>query len=208
MIVRQIPVGPMMNMSYLIVCEKTRAAAVVDAAWESNTIGRALEQERGKLTYLLCTHGHDDHVNLVAEWLDRFPESTAVCHERERIPAPRSRTKLVKDSDLMTMGEIDIRCLHTPGHTPGSVTYIAGGHAFFGDTLFSGEDCGRVDFYREGPEEMALSLQKIRKLPDDLVVCSGHKYGAYDTTTLKFEKENNRALRCRTLEEFLEFKSF
>ena len=206
MLVRQIPVGPMMNLSYLIVCEQTRKAALVDAAWEKDTLTRTLTEHQADLEFLLCTHAHDDHVNLVPEFLKKYPKSVAVCHEQERLPTPKDRTREVTDGEEIALGKLAIRCMHTPGHTPGSVTYIVGDHAFFGDTLFSGEDCGRVDLYRDGPADMAASLKKIRGLPDNLIVCSGHKYGAYDTTTLKFEKEHNRALKCRTLEEFLGFK--
>ena len=207
MLFKQIPVGPMLNQSYLIACGETRDAALVDAAWEPDTLKKALRENKSNLRFLLCTHGHADHVNAVEELLNEFPEAVAVCHAKDRIPAPKNRTRAVEDGSILDLGRVKIRCLHTPGHTPGSVTYIAGdSHAFFGDTLFSGEDCGRVDLYRDGPRQMAASLQKIRDLPDPLIVCSGHKYGAYDTTTLKFEKENNRALKCRSVEEFLEFK--
>lgn len=206
MIFKQIPVGPMHNLSYLIVCEKTREAAIVDAGWELDTLTRALNDSNATLRFLLCTHGHNDHINLVPAMLDEFPKSTAIHHERERLPLPKDRTQTVRDGGTISIGELRVQCIHTPGHTPGSVTYIIGNYGFFGDTLFCGEDCGRVDFYRDGPKEMGESLQKIRALPDSLIVCSGHKYGAYDTTTLKFEKENNRALRCRTVGEFLEFK--
>lgn len=206
MLVRQIPVGPMLNLSYLIVCEKTRKAALVDAAWEKDTLTRALKETDADIKFLLCTHGHPDHINLVPDFLEEFPKSLAVLHEEERIPFPKNRMKTVRDKDTLTLGSISIQCLHTPGHTPGSVTYVTDTHAFFGDTLFSGEDCGRVDLYRKGPEDMVASMQKIRELPDHLIVCSGHKYGAYETTTMKFEKDHNRALKCRTLEEFLGFK--
>ena len=207
MLFRQIPVGPMMNLSYLIVCDKTHEAALVDPAWEPDTLRGALKEAKADLRYLLCTHGHDDHVNLVPDLLNQFPAVRAVCHERERIPAPKNRTHAVSDGSQISIGQISVQCLHTPGHTPGSIAYIVGEtHAFFGDTIFCGEGCGRVDFYRDGPKDMAASLQRIRQLPDSLIVCSGHKYGAYDTTTMEFEKKHNRALQCRTLEEFLDFK--
>lgn len=215
----------MLNRSYLIVCEKTREAALVDAAWEMESLLNAIQAENADLRFLLCTHGHDDHVNLVPDLLEKFPAAKAVCHEKERIPAPKLRTLQVTDGTEISVGSIQIRCMHTPGHTPGSVTYLAGcrssdipvtlgtgpsmaggEYAFFGDTLFCGEDCGRVDFYRDGPKEMVASLQRIRDLPDELIACSGHKYGAYETTTMAFEKKHNRALQCRTLDEFLNFK--
>src|SRR3990167_919293 len=204
---KQIAVGPMRNRAYLVVCGRTGEAAVVDPAWEPEKILAALRETGGALRYLLCTHGHDDNVNGVPEFLERFPEARAVCHERERIPAPHDRTVRVADGASLTVGDITVRCMHTPGHTPGSVTYVAGDeYAFFGDTLFAGEDCGRVDFYADGPREMFASLQKIRALPDSLIVCSGHKYGAHDTTALEYEKKHNRAIRCRSMEDFLNFK--
>lgn len=203
MLMKQLPVGPMMNRSYVLVCERTREAAIVDPAWELDTLTRELTAAKAELRLLLCTHGHDDHVNLVPDLLKAWPQSTAVCHERERIPAPKSRTRKVLDGDTIDLGDIRIRCVHTPGHTPGSVTFVTDDFAFFGDTLFAGENCGRVDLYREGPKDMAASLQRIREWPDHLTVCSGHTYGRYETTTMKFEKENNAALRCRNLEEFL-----
>lgn len=206
MIVEIIPVGQMLNRSYLILCEETRKAAMVDAAWEEDTLLKAADKHKAQIEFLLCTHGHADHVNLVPEFLRKFPEARAVCHKDEKIPLPEERVLAVSDGDRVKLGNIEILCVHTPGHTPGSVTYIAGDHAFFGDTLFAGEDCGRVDFYKRGPQDMAASLQKIRRMPDHLTVCSGHKYGPYETTKLKFEKDYNRALKCRTLEDFLALK--
>ncbi len=113
----------------------------------------------------------------------------------------------MNDGDVLKVGNLEIKVVHTPGHCPDSCCFIAEKAIFTGDTLFVGE-CGRTDLPGSDVKSMHDSLlNKIRNLPDELVVYPGHDYGKTPTSTLGYEKANNYTLKHRTLPEFIRFMS-
>lgn len=160
------------NYSYLLVCEKTGTAAVVDPT-ESFTVMRELETYQATLTTVLCTHHHHDHVGDIGILLEEIPSLEVYCHtsDRQRIP---HANRFVDHGDNITIGESTGTVLHTPGHTSGSVCYQYGDSLFTGDTLF-GAGCGRL--FEGTPEQMYHSLNKyIARLQDDSKLYFGHEY--------------------------------
>jgi glyoxylase-like metal-dependent hydrolase (beta-lactamase superfamily II) len=214
---KQLELGPMQNYVYLVGDPATREAAVVDAAWDIDTIVQTAESDGYRITHDLVTHFHPDHLggafmghNVIgaAELVGRVP-ARVVIHKAE-LPFVHRITGL-SDSDLtaveggddLTIGNLKVKLLHTPGHTPGSQCFLVGNAVVSGDTLFIGS-CGRVDLPGSSPEDMYRSLHDVlATLPDDTVLFPGHNYADRPTSTIGEEKRTNMMLRFQNLKEFL-----
>jgi len=202
LLLKQIAVGSMQNFSYLIADQKTKRALVLDPAWAADKILAEVESGGFKLTGVIATHSHYDHVNAVPEILEKFDIPVYV-NKNELAVAKlgldifvdlRGGAKLVTDEETLELGETTIRFIHTPGHTPGSQCVIAGENLLTGDTLFIG-GCGRYDL--PGGDEGALkaSLKRIAGLPGELVIYPGHDYGDVPFRKLADEKKDNPFLK-------------
>ncbi len=169
--IRQIPARDD-NYALLIHDTATGATAAIDAP-EVDAIEDALEETGWKLTHVLVTHHHYDHVEgipaLKAKWGARV---VASAHDRDRVPMV---DEVVSDGDVVRLGATELVVLALPGHTLGHIGWWAkeDGAVFVGDTLFS-LGCGRL--FEGTPEEMWASLVKLRDLPPDTGVYCGHEY--------------------------------
>jgi hydroxyacylglutathione hydrolase len=158
------------NYGYLIVCEKTNTAGIIDPS-EAEPVLRRVEQEKVALAAILNTHHHRDHTGgnqglLLKHKLKVYGHKS----DRERIPG---LTDAVDEGDEVQMGELRGKVLFIPGHTTGHVAYLFSNNLFCGDTLFTA-GCGRL--FEGTPEQMHASLKKLMELPDDTKVYCGHEY--------------------------------
>lgn len=211
---KQIEIGPMQNFVYLVGSTETHKAAVVDAAWEIGEILRLAAADGMEITHALVTHTHPDHVGgefagLQIEGLKELLEKAkarVVIHKAEaEFLKPLSSSDLVKveSGDKIDVGGIEIRLIHTPGHTPGSQCFLVGDLLISGDTLFI-NSCGRLDLPGGNAEEMYSSLtQKLMQLPDETVLFPGHNYAAQPTSTIGEQKRTNPYLQFYSLSDFL-----
>ena len=202
MILEQIPVGELRNFSYVIGDEERRLAAVVDPAWNVPKILEIIKKNQLMVRYVINTHTHHDHVSgndlIVSE-----TGAKIVMHAKAKLRKDVS----VEDGDVISLGKVQIKVIHTPGHTPESICLIVDGTLITGDTLFVGE-CGRTDLPGGNAADMYNSLfNKIMSLDRDLKVYPGHDYGDRPCSTLGYEVETNYTLKPRTVEEFLKFIS-
>src|SRR3989442_108971 len=170
---RIIPVPQLMdNYAYLVVNESTREAAVVDCA-EALPVLKAVERERARLTTILPTHHHFDHVGGNEDLLQQQKlEVIGHTGEGHRIPGC---TRQVQEGDTVPVGTLRARVIFIPAHTTGHIAYYFAdeGVVFTGDTLFAG-GCGRLF---EGDAAMMMrSLSKLMALPDETRVYCGHEY--------------------------------
>jgi hydroxyacylglutathione hydrolase len=214
---RQAQIGPMANFVYLIGDPETHKAAVVDPAWDVGAILKFARDEDYEIDRILITHYHQDHlggdmmghnVQGAADLLNLIKAKVYVNkHEAEGV----KRVAGLSDSDLVTVeagdvfkvGNIDIKFLHTPGHTPGSQCFLVEGNLVSGDTLFV-NSCGRVDLPGSDPEAMYYSLnQTLRNLEDSTVVYPGHAYSPESSTTIGEQKRHNMYMRFNNLDDFL-----
>lgn len=205
--IRYAPIGSYGTNCYILIDEASGEAAAVDCAVFDAGYRRLLEIAGVKtLKYILLTHGHFDHVCGVADLKNAcggevcIAEADAPCLTDEKInlnayanyaaflPAPPDR--LLRDGDVLPLGETAIRVLATPGHTPGSVCFLAGDAMFSGDTLFR-LSMGRTDMPGGSTRRLFASLKKLGELPGDYDVYPGHEA----LTTLAYEKRNNFYLR-------------
>jgi glyoxylase-like metal-dependent hydrolase (beta-lactamase superfamily II) len=188
------------NFSYIIADEASGEAAVVDPSFNVDAIILILKDQNFRLKYVINTHGHVDHTAGNEELKTAF-HPKIVAHKLSHVNQDIS----VVDSDIIRLGSITIKFMHTPGHTPDGVCLLADGKLLTGDTLFVGE-CGRTDLPGGSPEDMYTSLlRKIAKLDGNIEVYPGHDYGPYPSSTIAREKQTNYTLQDRTLKQFIQF---
>jgi hydroxyacylglutathione hydrolase len=211
---KQIELGPMQNFVYLIGSTETRKVAVVDAAWEIDSILRIAAADEVEITHALVTHTHPDHVGGrfagieiagVTELLNKCKAKVVVHKSEAEFLNALSPSDIIKteSGDKFDIGGIEIQLLHTPGHTPGSQCFLIDNRIVSGDTLFIGS-CGRVDLPGSNPEQMYYSLtQKLMALPDETILFPGHNYAAQSRATLGEQKKTNPYLRFASLKQFL-----
>lgn len=191
------------NFSYVIADETTKEAAVVDPSFNAEVITEILKKQNFKLKFIINTHGHGDHTASNSELQKAF-KAKIVAHKFSRIKNQVS----VEDGDVLSLGKVTIKVIHTPGHTPDSICLLANGKLLTGDTLFIGE-CGRIDLLGGNSKDMYNSLfNKILKLDDSIEVYPGHDYSEQPCSTIGEERKTNYTLKKRTLEEFIEFMKY
>ena len=191
------------NFSYIIADQQSKEAAVVDSSFNADEIIRVLKSNGFQLKYVINTHGHSDHTAGNTELKSIFGAKT-VGHERSRL----SPDLTVKDGDTLTVGEIPIQIIYTPGHSLDSICLLVDNKKLLtGDTLFVGE-CGRTDLPGGNTKSMYDSLfNKLLKLDDKVEVYPGHDYGQKSSSTIGEEKKQNYTLKPRSIESFIEFMS-
>jgi hydroxyacylglutathione hydrolase len=209
MFLKQMQVGNMAVFAYLLGDTSTGEALVIDPAANIDGIIAQADQNKVKIQYIVNTHGHVDHI---AGNLDMKNKTGAkiIIHESDAemltstpamilkmFGAKQSPTadRTVGDGDIISVGGISLKVLHTPGHSPGSMSLYTEGYVFTGDTLFVG-GVGRTDLPGGSSQVMARSIQqKLCTLPDDTKVMPGHNYGGAPTSTIGREKTSNPFLR-------------
>jgi len=200
MIFIQVLVEAMGNFAYLIGDEKMRLAAVVDPAGAVDRILRLAEDQGLKIIYIINTHSHSDHTSGSQE-LASATGAKIIMHKKARA----TKNLAVEDGDVISVGELKIKVIHTPGHSPDGISLLVGDKLLTGDALFVGE-CGRTDLPGGSSEELYDSLfGKLVKLDDELEVYPGHDYGEKPHSKLGYEKKHNYTLKPRSKDEFLKF---
>ncbi|MCP4295067.1 MAG: MBL fold metallo-hydrolase [Proteobacteria bacterium] len=206
MLIHVLTVSPFMMNCYMLVCEQTNEAIVIDAGDEGERILQFAESKNYKLQYIINTHAHVDHVSAVAAIQNKI-NLPFLLHEKEKMVLEMlvDTQKLYSIGDgLMpkvseyidpekryTFGNEEIQIIETPGHTPGGVCLLIGNDIFVGDTLFAGS-IGRTDLPGGSTETLLNSIKtKLMPLDDKLVVHSGHG----PETTIGDEKRLNPFLQ-------------
>jgi glyoxylase-like metal-dependent hydrolase (beta-lactamase superfamily II) len=198
----QIEVGLLQNFCELLYCPETRAAAVVDPAWEVDRLLREAERLGLRITTALITHTHNDHIEGVEELVEKTGAAVVVNpREADAVHAPGRALFDAVDGRHIAIGRRGVRALETRGHTVGGTCYLADGYIVTGDVLFVG-GCGRTDFQGGDTAELWHSLQRLMHLPVETRVYPGHNYGETPTSTIGHEMRTNPYLRCATFEEF------
>jgi len=207
----------MVNLVYLIGDRSSGEAVAVDPAYDPGEILAVLAADGMRLTGVLATHHHPDHVG--GDLFGHAIVGIAALLELVGVPIHANKhevgwigaaTGVGRDNivghesdDLLQVGEVGIRLLHTPGHTPGSQCFLVDGCLVAGDTLFL-RGCGRTDFPGGDPAAMYDSLvNRLSKLPDDTIVYPGHLYSPEGSATLGETKRKNPVLAPRSAETWL-----
>lgn len=207
LMVRGVVVGLFRANCYIIGSRQTGEAICFDPGDEVDEITALAREMRVKITKIVCSHGHLDHIMAVRalkeetgapfllhqsdlEIARRLPESALRLLSRNELPPPDPDAFMSEGDDVEIPG-LSMKVLHTPGHTPGSICLYGGGMLFSGDTLFQGS-VGRTDMPGGSmPQLMDSIVSKLLQLPDDTIVRPGHM----DQTTLGAERRGNPFVR-------------
>ncbi len=207
----------MVNFVYLLGDRETGEAIVIDPAYDIAGILRILEQDGMRLTGVLATHYHPDHVGgeMMGYSIEGVHELLAAVHvpvhvQTEEAELVRKVTDLAasdlvlhSSGDRVMVGGIPIELLHTPGHTPGSQCFFVDGRLVSGDTLFL-EGCGRTDLPGGDPVALYESLtQRLAKVPDDAILFPGHLYSPQPSASMGETRRVNFVFAPRTPEQWL-----
>ena len=200
MIIKTFIEPPIENNNYLIIDEESKEAALVDCSAYDENILIELKKQGVKLKYILLTHGHFDHIgglnDLVKdievlmhsgdkEWVEQVNDYLPMIG-MPSMEVPKI-DRYIEDNEIIKVGNLEIKVIHTPGHTQGGVCFYIDGHLFSGDTIFR-ESVGRCDLPGGNFSQIVESIEnKIFTLPEDTVIYPGHG----KTTTVSWEKEHN-----------------
>lgn len=205
MILEKIVESRMGENTYVVGDENTKKCIVVDPGANLVDIMNFVKRQNLNVEYIVLTHGHGDHITNVLTLKDAT-NAKIVAHEEEKeilidkrknlsASLPSNTVELdadiyVKDNDTLKVGDMKLKFIHTPGHTPGSMCIKIDKHMLAGDTLFAGS-IGRTDFYGGDYKKMEKSLKRLKNQDDDITVYPGHG----PNSTLKIEKMTNPFMR-------------
>jgi glyoxylase-like metal-dependent hydrolase (beta-lactamase superfamily II) len=198
-------VGKLFTNCYIVACPETKEAIIIDPGFESvseaEKVFKFIEEKALKPKFVVNTHGHPDHICGNGLVKGKF-QTPILIHEKDAFMLGRlggviakfagfensspSADALLKDGDIISFGKINLKIMHTPGHSPGSISLVGKKEVFTGDTLFAGS-IGRTDIPRGSVLDIKESLRKLACLPDDFKVYPGHG----PTTTIGEEKRSN-----------------
>ena len=206
----------MLNFVYLVGDRETGEAVAVDPAYAPDEVLDVLAADGMRLTGVLATHYHPDHVGGdmmgfsivgIGRLLELADVPVHVHRDEARfVSAVTGVTDALVGHDsgnTVAVGSVAIELVHTPGHTPGSQCFLVDGKRVAGDTLFL-EGCGRTDLPGGDPEQMYFSLtQRLAKIPDDAVLYPGHLYSPDPSATMGETRRLNYVFRPQTPEQWL-----
>lgn len=195
MFIKVIPAGPLQTNCYLVMDDETKEAIVIDPGQDPNLIIREIEKLNCIVKSILLTHAHLDHDGGVVEVKDKYNVPVYMHKEEEKYmnldnfvygKLPKIY-EFIEDGHILKVGNKDIKCIHTPGHTKGGICFLIEDKLFSGDTLFQGS-IGRADFIGGDFNELIKSInEKLLILENNVEVYPGHG----PKSTIIFEKMRN-----------------
>ena len=191
----------------MLIDTSTKKTAIIDPAWDLTEANNYINDNELILDKILLTHSHLDHVNSIDKILDKHDVPIHLnIHEKEFWNKEYDNFLLHHGGNTINLGKTNIKCIHSPGHTPGSTCYYIDGNLIAGDTLFV-FGCGRCDLHGGNPEEMYTSLKHIKdSLESSTIILPGHNYSVQKTSTLKEEMNGNPFFHFNDLEKFVEYR--
>lgn len=210
MIIQRLELGEIGANCYIVTDEESKETAIIDAGDFTEDLKNALIDNEKKVKYILLTHGHFDHIWGVSK-LQEFTKAPVAIHFEDapclvdenislayrHFPGEQKYIRpdvFLSDGDVLTLGETQVKVIHTPGHTRGSVCFLIEKNIFTGDTLFS-LTVGRTDFLGGSFSQLMNSIDKLLSLEGEYDVFPGHNR----TTTLNTERKKNRYIKNRHL---------
>jgi len=200
MIVKQFRTGGDRNFGYLAADEVTKLALVIDPSYSPDMIVDFANDNSYIIHYIFITHNHYDHTNGNEDIKRRTGIKPLGFGNKE----PKTGTLLMNGATL-ALGNLEVKIIHTPGHTDDSICIYVGDVVFTGDTLFVGK-IGGTDFGRQARTEYESLHNKLMKLPDETRIFPGHDYGVAPESTIAHERKTNPFLIQPDFESFVHLK--
>ena len=197
--VKIMQVGAIGTNCYFLMDPDSKLLAIIDPGDEPELIQEAVVETGMEVKYILLTHGHYDHTTAVPALHRVYPGAEVYIHKADAdgagsrifpLAGQMEGLNYYDEGDTLTMGTLTIEVLHTPGHSPGSVTLKAGDALFCGDTLFAGS-MGRTDLPGGSEKEIMASLKRLGGMEGNFHVLPGHM----QTSTMEQERKFNPYLR-------------
>ena len=205
--VEPLVVGPLFSNCFIVWDDNVKQGVIIDPGDDADIILKTVRKLGIEIKYILVTHGHFDHIGAVAP-LKRELKVDFLAHKEDfffiedgenaanrwgvDIEQPPKPDRFIKEGDKIKVGAFELEVLHTPGHSPGGISFLHDRMVFCGDTLFQG-NIGRTDFRKGSFEELAKSIRtRLYTLPDDTIVYTGHG----PITTIGDEKKYNAFVRA------------
>jgi len=188
------------NFGYLIVDEASRLGVVVDPSYDPASIVRYASENDVRVVRAFCTHDHHDHTNGNADFERATGVRPLLFGDTDDVSGDE-----IADGARFPLGRLEIRVIHTPGHTPDSICLLIGDALFTGDTLFVGK-VGGTDLGDGARTEYASLHDRLMTLPDEVRVFPGHDVGGAPSSTIGRERETNPFLLRGDVEAFIDLK--
>ena len=190
--IEKLSLGPYGTNCYILTCGQTKESVLVDTPAEADQILAHLEGTDPR--YIVITHNHMDHLGAFSEVKSKLEASVAV-HPLDAKRLPSEPEIFLNDGDMISCGKLDLKVLHTPGHTPGSICLLTGNYLISGDTIFPGGP-GKTGSPADLKQIIESLTTKIFVLPDDTQIYPGHG----DSTVLEKEKAEFDKFSSRPLD--------
>lgn len=206
----------MVNFAYAIGDRESGGCLLVDPAYDVDGLLGAVEADGMTVTGVLATHYHPDHVG--GSMMGFHIEGLTALLERVDVPVhlqaaevewvlkvtgvDRAHVVAHQPGDVVSVGDVDVTLVHTPGHTPGSQCFLVEGRLVSGDTLFL-DGCGRTDLPGSNPDDMYDSLQRLAQLSDDTIIYPGHQYSPAPHAPMGSVRGSNAIFKPKTKEAWL-----
>lgn len=201
----EIQIKPLYDMesgtwTYLLLDVESKKAVLIDPVlekWERDL--SYLESMDFKLMATIETHMHADHITAAGELRDKTGCESYAPH----LSGATCATHFLKENDTIQIGKLKIKVIHTPGHTPCSISLLLNEkYVFTGDALFV-RGCGRTDFQGGSAEDLYHSItMKLFQLPEETIVFPGHDYKGFVSSTIGEEKKWNPRIANKSLKDF------
>ncbi len=181
--IKRIPAGVYAANCFILMDEDTKETAVIDPGGDSEDLIKAVNEMDAKVKYILLTHGHTDHTGAAVQLQEEYNVPIYISEKDYRMMENGEYIygdvigkvdKFLNEGDTFKIGSIEIKCIHTPGHTPGGICFMVEDVVFTGDTLFAGS-IGRTDLAGGDFDAIISNIKnKLMILPDNITVLPGH----------------------------------